>query len=78
MTNTTEEVISITNIDFIAKNILLIGLSNERTFFVPLDKFPELLRLSEIEKKDFEIIDNQYLSFVAISEIYSLHDLIGF
>ena len=78
MINTVEEVISITNVDFIAKNVLLIGLSNQRTFFVPLDKFPELLNLTEQEKKDFEIIDNQYLSFLSISEIYSLHDLVGF
>lgn len=78
MTNTLEKVVSIISIDFIAKNILLLHLSNERVLFVPLDNYPEIFHLSDEHRKDYEIIDDQQLSFLAISEIYSLQELAGF
>jgi len=42
-----------------------------------LDDFSDIAALSNQEREDFEIIDDEYLSFLAIDEIYSLKDLIG-
>ena len=44
---------------------------------VPLDKFPAIKNLSSEEKKLFEIIDDIFLSFLAIDDIFSIEDLIG-
>jgi hypothetical protein len=44
---------------------------------VPLDKFPVIKALSSDEKKACEIIDDRYLSFPAIDEVYSIEELIG-
>lgn len=68
---------AIKNIEFINSNILFVHLDNDRTFIVPLDKFPIIKKLSTEDKKAFEIIDNKYLSFLAIDEIFSLEELIG-
>jgi hypothetical protein len=67
----------IKNIEFINGSILFVHLTNERVFIVPLDKFPKIKSLSADEKKSFEIIDNKYLSFLAMDDVYSLEELIG-
>ena len=68
---------AIKNIEFINSTILFVHLDNYRTFIVPLNKFPIIKKLSTEDKKAFEIIDNKYLSFLAIDEIFSLEELIG-
>jgi hypothetical protein len=68
---------SIRNIDFINSSIMFVHLDNDRTFIVPLDKFPAIQKLTAEQKKDFEIIDNQYVSFLSIDEVYSVQELIG-
>lgn len=68
---------SIRNVEFINNSIMFVHLDNERTFIVPLDKFPDIAELSDVQRNDFEIIDDQYLSFLAIDNIYSINDLIG-
>lgn len=67
----------IKNIEFINNSILFVHLHNDRVFIVPLDKFPAIKNLSSDEKKDFEIIDDTYLSFLSIDEIFSVEELIG-
>ena len=67
----------IKSIEFINGSILFVHLTNERVFIVPLDKFPGIKNLSADEKKSFEIIDNKYLSFLAMDDVYSLEELIG-
>ena len=57
---------------------MILSLSNDRTFIVPLEKFKEIEALSSLEKENFEIIDGENLSFLALDEIYSIHELIGF
>ena len=69
--------LSIRNIEFINNSIMFIHLDNDRTFLVPLDKFPAIKNLTPAQKKEYEIIDEQNLSFIAIDDIYSLNDLIG-
>ena len=67
----------IQNIEFINSTILFVYLTNERVFIVSLDKFPVIKNLSSEQKREFEIIDDKYLSFLAIDEIYSVEQLIG-
>ena len=67
----------IKSIEFINSTILFVHLDNDRTFIVPLDKFPAIKGLSTEEKKAFEIIDDTYLSFLAIDDVFSLEELIG-
>jgi hypothetical protein len=66
----------IKNIEFINGSILFVHLTNDRVFIVPVDKFPAIKNLSPDEKQLFEIIDNKYLSFLAIDDVYSLEELI--
>ena len=76
MTTTTVHVPSIRNIEFINSSIMFVHLDNDRTFLVPLDKFPAIKNLSSQQRKNYEIIDDHNLSFVAIDDIYSIHDLL--
>jgi hypothetical protein len=69
--------LEISNVQFIGSSALMLTLSNERTFIVPLDKFQEIAHLSLEERKNFEVIDGEYLSFLSIDEVYSIEDLIG-
>ncbi len=69
---------AIKSIEFINSSILFVHLSNDRVFIVPLDKFPVIKNLSAEEKKAFEIIDEKYLSFLSIDDVYSIEELIGF
>jgi hypothetical protein len=75
--NTTTETLGISKIDFMGSNLMFLHLSNERTVLVPLEKFQPIAQLTPEERNDFEIIDNQYLSFLAIDEVYSVRELIG-
>lgn len=75
--NTTTDTLGISKIDFMGNNLMFLHLSNERTVLVPLEKFQPIARLTPEERNDFEIIDNQYLSFLAIDEVYSVKELIG-
>jgi hypothetical protein len=68
---------AIRHIEFINSSILFVHLDNDRTFIVPLDKFPVIQRLTNEQKKDFEIIDDTNISFLSIDEVYSLQELIG-
>jgi hypothetical protein len=68
---------SIRNIEFLNNSILFIHLDNDRTFLVPLDNFPAIKFLTQEQKKEYEIIDEYNLSFLAIDEIYSVNELIG-
>lgn len=68
---------AIRSIEFITSSIMFVHMDNERTFIVPLNKFPAIQKLTAEQKKDFEIIDDNQLSFLAIDEVYSVHDLIG-
>lgn len=66
----------IKNIKFSDIN-LIINLSNDRVLIIPLEKFPSIKNLSSQEKKSFEIIDDYYLSFLSIDDVFSLEELIG-
>ena len=56
---------------------MFVHLDNDRTFIVPLDKFQAIQKLSAKQKQDFEIIDDNHLSFLALDEVFSMNELIG-
>ena len=56
---------------------MFVHLTNDRTFIIPLEQFPDIKGLNSAQKKEFEIIDGTNLSFLALDEVYSLSDLIG-
>lgn len=56
---------------------MFIYLDNNRTCIIPLDKFPAIQKLTAEQKKDFEIIDEHNLSFIAIDDVFSVNELIG-
>ncbi len=60
--NTTLLLPSIRHIDFINSSMMFVHLNNDRTFIVPLDKFPAIQALSPQQKEDFEIIDGDQLN----------------
>jgi Protein of unknown function (DUF2442) len=76
MTTTVTE-IEITDVKFVGNSAMLLSLSNDRTCIVPLEKFKQIESLTPSQKEDFEIIDGENLSFLALDEIYSIHELIG-
>lgn len=75
--NTIIETPELRKISFTEENVLSVYLSNGRTVLVPLDTFPSIAQLSDEQRQDFEIIDNQYLSFLATDEVYGLEELLG-
>ena len=68
---------SIKSIQFMSNSILFVHLDNDRMFMVPWEKFPVLKNLSDEQKLEFEIIDDKYLSFLSIDEVFNIEDLIG-
>ena len=68
---------SIRSVELINSSIMFVHLDNDRTFIVPLEKFPAIKQLSSDDRKAFEIIDDKYLSFLSIDEVYSIEELIG-
>lgn len=75
--NTITKSVEIKDVQFIGNSAMILFLSNETSFIIPLDKFNSISNLSSDEKKDFEVIDGNNLSFLALDEIYNLHDLTG-
>jgi Protein of unknown function (DUF2442) len=69
--------IEITDVQFLGNWAMLLSLSNERAFIIPLEKFEGIAKLTPAEKKDFEVIDGEHLSFMALDEIYSMQELTG-
>lgn len=69
--------VEIQDVQFVGSSVMLITLSNGREFIVPLDSFKDNAGLSDKEKENFEVIDGENLSFLALDEIYNIHELIG-
>jgi hypothetical protein len=78
MSTTTISLPAIRSIEFLNSSIMFVHLANDRTFLVPLDSFPSIRQLTAEEKRDYEIIDETNLSFLALDDIYSVSELLGF
>lgn len=75
--NVTTNTVEIKDIQFVGNSAMMLFLSNDRTFIVPLDKFKDIAGLTAEERADFEVIDGENLSFLTIDEVYNIHELIG-
>jgi len=69
--------IEIKDIQFIGNSAMMLFLSNDRTFIVPLDKFQAIAQLNAAQRADYEVIDGDNLSFLAIDDVYNIHELMG-
>lgn len=68
---------AIRSIEFLNSSIMFVHLANDRTFLVPLDGFPTIRQLTSEEKRDYEIIDDTNLSFLALDDIFTVNELLG-
>lgn len=68
----------IKGIVFSKNNTMLLDLDNDRKISVPLHKFKDIEQLTPEQREEFEIIDDYFLSFLAIDQVYSINDLMGF
>jgi hypothetical protein len=70
--------IGIKKIDFSMKRgYMAFYLTDGRIVIVPISMFPEIKRLSRVQREDYIIMDDQYFSFDAISKIYSVKDVLS-
>ena len=65
----------IERISFPDADTLVVSLSDGCRATVPLKGFPSIAALTKEERQDFEIIDDTYLSFVSIDELFDVGDL---
>lgn len=68
---------AIRSVEFLNSSIMFVHLANDRTFLVPLDAFPSIRGLTAEEKCDYEVIDDTYLSFLALDDVFSVSELLG-
>lgn len=69
--------IGIKKIDFgLKRGHLAFYLTDGRIVVVPVSMFPEIKKLSKVQREDYMIMDDQYFSFEAISKIYSVKDIL--
>lgn len=47
-----------------------------REVIVPVGLFPEIKKLSKLQREDYMILDGQFFSFEAISKIFSIKDIL--
>lgn len=66
--------VAITKLDFSKRGKMTVFLSDGREMTVPLSLFPDIKHLSKKQREDYMIIDDQYVSFEAMSKDYSVKD----
>jgi uncharacterized membrane protein YqhA len=69
--------VEIIDVQFIGNSAMMLFLSNDRSFIIPLDNFEGIKNLTSQQRLDFEVIDGENLSFLAVDEIYNIHELTG-
>jgi hypothetical protein len=67
----------INKVSFRHKGMIAIELQDGRIFLVPLDKFPDIQRLTPSQRRMFTIVDDRSLFFRKSEYIYHLEDFIG-
>ena len=67
--------LGIKKIDFkVKRGAMAVYLTDGRVVIAPLSMFPNIKRLSTKQRESWMIMDEQYFSFDATSEIYSVKD----
>ena len=67
----------IKDIGIMDNNQMVVHLDNGRALIIPLEKFPSIQGMDEADKKDFEVIDGNNLSFLALDDIFTIQELMG-
>ena len=69
--------IGIKKLDFNCKRgMMAVFLTDGREVLVPVSLFPEIKELRKKEREDYLIMEGQFFSFAAISDIYSIADVL--
>lgn len=55
---------------------MAVYLTDGREVIVPVGLFPEIRKLSKLQREDYMILDGQFFSFEAISKIFSIKDIL--
>lgn len=67
----------IKKLDFNCKRgMMAVFLTDGREVLVPVSLFPEIKELRKKEREDYLIMEGQFFSFAAISDIYSIADVL--
>lgn len=57
---------------------MAVYLTDGREVIVPVGLFPEIKKLSKMQREDYMILDGQFFSFEAISKIFSIKDILRY
>ena len=68
--------VNIDRISFKKRGYITFTLDDKRIIMMPIDRYPEVKKLTMKERKKWEIIDGQYFSWLKITDIYSVTDLL--
>lgn len=69
--------VGIKKLDFNCKRgMMAVFLTDGREVLVPVSLFPEIKELRKKEREDYLIMEGQFFSFAAISDIYSIADVL--
>ena len=71
--------LGIKKLDFgVKRGAMAVYLTDGREVIVPVSMFPDIKRLTMAQREDYMIMDNQYFSFEALSNIYSIKDVLRY
>ena len=69
--------LGIKKLDFnVKRGAMAAFLTDGREIIVPVSMFPDIKNLSRKQRQEWMIMDDQYFSFEAISNIFSVKDLL--
>lgn len=68
--------LSITKLDFSLRGKMAVWFSDGREIIVPLSLFPDIKALSVKQRNQWMILDDQFFTFKALTNVYSLSDLL--
>ncbi|MDE6479422.1 MAG: hypothetical protein K2L45_04055 [Muribaculaceae bacterium] len=78
MCTLSDTILGIKKLDFSQKRgKMAVYLTDGREVLVPVGLFPEIKRLSKLQREDYMILDGQFFSFEAISKIFSIKDILN-
>lgn len=70
--------VGIKSLDFVShRGKLAAILTDGREIIVPMSFFPDIKRLPLKKRKEWMILDDQFFTFITLSKVYSINDLMG-
>ena len=69
--------LGIKKLDFGQKRgMMAVYLTDGRVVFVPVSMFPDIKRLSNKQREEWMVLDDQYFTFENMTRVYSVLDLL--